>query len=70
MTVDHKKRADDMHRRAQAAEGELMRMKEAHRYATEVLKNPLRRKDKDDYWLYGWILLKGFTSLFPREIKK
>lgn len=70
MIIDHKKRADDMHRRAQAAEGELMRMKAAHIDAINILTKPYRRTDWTDYHLYGFYLMHAYPSLFPKAFKK
>lgn len=66
MVIDYKKRADDMHRRAQAAEGELMRMKEAHKWALTCFHRP---EKPNDYYLYGYYLLNNNKSLFPKDVK-
>lgn len=57
-----KKSCHEMHRRAQKAEGELMRMKQAH---AEAARHSF--KTHIDYYTYGFMLLNCNKTLFPKK---
>lgn len=57
-----KQACHDMHRRAQKAEGELMRMKQAH---AEAARHAF--KTHIDYYTYGFMLLNCNKTLFPKK---
>jgi hypothetical protein len=60
--IDWRKRSIEMHRRAQKAEGVLMKMQDAHK---ETAKFSFKKLI--DYHLYGSILLNCYPSLFPKS---
>lgn len=58
---EERERSANMHRRAQKAEGKLMRMEAAHADACEYAF-----RTHIDYTLYGSLLLNMNQSLFPK----
>lgn len=63
--VEAREASQNLHRRAQIAEGKLQRMEAAHEEACHIAFTK-----SIDYYLYAFILLNCNESLFPKLVNK